>query len=106
MPHPLTPETFVYGFTPAGDPQISPDGGAHRLHPDDDRSPKHEEGGSHLWLCDVDGGNARQLTWSGERNGGGALVAGRRAGSPSSPTGSTQERASSSCRSTAARRAR
>ncbi len=26
MPKPLTPDALVYGFTSAGDPQVSPDG--------------------------------------------------------------------------------
>jgi dipeptidyl aminopeptidase/acylaminoacyl peptidase len=68
VPRPLTPETIVYDLAAAGDPQVSPDGTriAYVLG-------KAERGkklaGSQLWLCDVDGDNARRLTWEGERNG-------------------------------------
>jgi dipeptidyl aminopeptidase/acylaminoacyl peptidase len=69
MPGPLTPETLVYGFTTAGEPQVSPDGSriAYTLARADRETKKME---SQVWVCDVDGGNARRLTWSGRRNGG------------------------------------
>src|SRR5947207_6292601 len=70
MGKPLAPDTLVYDFTPANDPQISPDGTRiiYALGKTDRESKKAT---SQLWICDVDGGNARQLTQSGERNGGG-----------------------------------
>lgn len=68
MPRPLTPETLVYDFIQAGDPQISPDGTAILFtRTTIDRATRQTT--SHLWLCDLDGANARQLTRSG-RNGG------------------------------------
>ncbi len=70
MVMPLSPETLVYGLTMAGDPQISPDGTkiVYTLAKVDEETKK---AGSQLWMCDIDGGNKRQLTYSGERNGGG-----------------------------------
>lgn len=69
MSRPLDPETLVYGFSLAGDPQISPDGAriVYTLTTTDRESKKAS---SQLWLCDVDGGSPRRLSWSGERNGG------------------------------------
>lgn len=68
-PRPLTPETLVYGFSLAGDPQLSPDGRqiAYTLTAADRES---KQATSHLWCCDRDGGHRRRLTWSGARNGG------------------------------------
>jgi dipeptidyl aminopeptidase/acylaminoacyl peptidase len=70
MVKPLSPDTLVYDFTPANDPQISPDGTRiiYALGKTDRES---KQAASQLWICDIDGGNARQLTRSGERNGGG-----------------------------------
>ncbi len=67
MSHPLTPERLVYDLTPAGDPQISPDGSRiiFTLSTTDRESKKTT---SHLWLCGVDGTEPQRLTWSGERN--------------------------------------
>ena len=66
---PLTPEILVYDLVQASDPQISPDG---KLivytRTAVDRETKQAIG--HLWLCDMDGGNARQLTHAGKRNAG------------------------------------
>ncbi|MFW6074998.1 MAG: S9 family peptidase [Chloroflexota bacterium] len=63
----LTPETLVYGFTKAVDPQISPDGElVVYSRAIANRETKKNE--SQLWLCDRDGGNHRQLTQSGKRN--------------------------------------
>ncbi len=69
MSTPLSPETLIYGLRTAGDPQLSPDGGriAYTLVTTDRE--KHEVT-SQLWLCDREGGNARQLTSTGKRNGG------------------------------------
>lgn len=69
MATPLSPETFVYGFSIAGDPRISPDGTRIVYTLSRANQEKKKDTGN-LWLCDIDGGNARQLTWSGERNGG------------------------------------
>jgi Tol biopolymer transport system component len=65
----LSPETLVYGFSLANDRRISPDGTqvvytVIRVDRETRRS------GSQLWLCDIEGANARQLTRIGERNGG------------------------------------
>ena len=70
MHKPLAPDTLVYDFTPANDPQVSPDGTRviYTLGKTD-RASKKSTG--QLWICDIDGGNARQFTQSGERNGGG-----------------------------------
>jgi dipeptidyl aminopeptidase/acylaminoacyl peptidase len=67
---PFTPETLVYGLRAAGDPQIAPDGRRilYTLAKVDEATKKPQ---SHLWLCDIDGGNKSQLTQSGTANGGG-----------------------------------
>jgi dipeptidyl aminopeptidase/acylaminoacyl peptidase len=67
MTAPLTPETLVYGFTTAGSPEISPDGSrvAYVLSSTSRETAKTS---SQLWLATFDGGAARRLTWSGERN--------------------------------------
>jgi acylaminoacyl-peptidase len=69
MPSPITPATVVYGFTLAGDPQVSPDG-TQILYTltSVDRATKKPS--SQVWLCASDGSDARRLTWSGEQNGG------------------------------------
>ncbi|HEX5502696.1 MAG TPA: S9 family peptidase, partial [Thermomicrobiales bacterium] len=69
MSRPLSPDTLVYDFTPASDPQLAPDGArvVYTLSATDRES---QQTSSQLWLCDVDGGNARRLTRAGERNGG------------------------------------
>jgi len=70
MPHPLTPETLVYDLVQVSDPQVSPDGTRivyGRTVADRDTG----QATSQLWLCDSDGGNARQLTYDGKQNGGG-----------------------------------
>lgn len=70
MTRPLDPETLVYGFTSAGDPQVSPDGTA-VLYTVSTADRETGKVGSQLWLCAIDGSGARRLTWSGERNSGG-----------------------------------
>ncbi len=67
MPAPLTPETLVYGFTAASDPQLSPDGArvAFVLSQVDRAS---KRAASQVWVCGIDGANPRRLTWAGERN--------------------------------------
>lgn len=66
---PLTPQTMVYGFALPGDPQVSPDGTlvAYSVAKTDAETKKTS---SQVWLCGIDGANPRQLTWTGERNGG------------------------------------
>jgi Tol biopolymer transport system component len=70
MGQPLSPETLVYGLAQAGEPQVAPDG-ARLLYSltEVDRETKRRS--SQLWLCDIDGGAPRRLTWTGDRNGGG-----------------------------------
>lgn len=69
MARPLTPETLVYDLIQASDPQIAPDGRAIvYTRTTIDRDTKKAT--SHLWLCDPDGANARQLTRSGQQNSG------------------------------------
>lgn len=65
---PLTPDALVYELAAAGDPRVSPDG-QRVLYALAYASTVTGRGESHLWLCDIDGGNRRRLTWSGERNG-------------------------------------
>ena len=67
MTKPLSPETLVYGFTPASDPQVSPDG-RRVVYNLAAVSLETKKGSSHIWLCDIDGANKRRLTFSGERN--------------------------------------
>ncbi|RIK45069.1 MAG: hypothetical protein DCC58_07420, partial [Chloroflexi bacterium] len=70
MPTPLTPERLVYDFCGAGDPRVSPDGTTilYALGTVDKETKKPS---AHLWLCDIDGSNRRQITQSGTANGGG-----------------------------------
>src|SRR6478735_2739424 len=70
MPRPLTPETVVYDLTPSGDPQVSPDG-TRLLYTLTKVERETKKPSSQLWLSDIHGGDARRLTWSGERNAGG-----------------------------------
>src|SRR5690606_11935542 len=68
MAQPLSPETLVYDLTLAGDPQIASDG--NRIvfvRCTTDRESKNVS--SQLWLCNRDGSDARQLTFSGTSNG-------------------------------------
>jgi dipeptidyl aminopeptidase/acylaminoacyl peptidase len=63
----LTPDALIYEVTSAADPRISPDGTqvvytVGRADRDNDR------GTSQIWLSDIDGSNARRLTFSGDRN--------------------------------------
>jgi dipeptidyl aminopeptidase/acylaminoacyl peptidase len=67
MAQPLTPDTLVYGLTPAGDPQIAPDGTA-IVYSLGAVNRETKKGASQVWRCDRDGGNATRLTYSGERN--------------------------------------
>ena len=69
MTIPLSPEALVYRLATAGDPQVSPDGRriVYSLAATDRES---KQASSQLWVCDMDGGNPRRLTWSGKRDGG------------------------------------
>jgi dipeptidyl aminopeptidase/acylaminoacyl peptidase len=67
MRQPLTPERLVYETVSAGDPQVSPDG-RHVVYTLGRADRDADRGSSQLWLVDVDGGQPRQLTWSGDRN--------------------------------------
>lgn len=69
MTVPHTPETLVYGIKAASDPRIAPDGRQiiYALATTDQGTQRTS---SQLWLCDLDGGNARQLTHEGEHNAG------------------------------------
>ncbi len=66
----ISPEVAIYGFTMAGDPQISPNG-EWIVYTLSTTNKKTHKGESNLWLCRVDGSDGRRLTWSGERNSGG-----------------------------------
>jgi Tol biopolymer transport system component len=61
---------MVFGLTVPADPRLSPDGAriVYSLTTTDRESKRTS---SQLWLCDVNGANARRLTASGERNRGG-----------------------------------
>ena len=67
----LTPEALIYGLKTAGDPQVSPRPEGTRtkvvytLSQADKETKKVE---TQLWLCDIDGGNKRRLTFSGKNN--------------------------------------
>ncbi|HEV7665476.1 MAG TPA: S9 family peptidase [Chloroflexota bacterium] len=63
----LTPDALVYDTVSAGDPQVSPDG-SRLVYVVGRASREADAGTSQVWLADIDGGNARQLTWAGERN--------------------------------------
>jgi dipeptidyl aminopeptidase/acylaminoacyl peptidase len=65
---PLTPELLIYGFTAAGDPQVSPDGTqvayvVSKTHKETTKT------SSQVWFAGIDGSDARQVTSAGERNG-------------------------------------
>ncbi|HET9017625.1 MAG TPA: S9 family peptidase [Thermomicrobiaceae bacterium] len=70
MAQPITPQTVVYGFTLAGDPQVSPDG-SRVLYTLSKFDQETKKANSQLWLRAIDGSDARRLTWNGERNSGG-----------------------------------
>ena len=67
MIKPLSPETLVYGFTPASDPQVAPDG-RRIVYNLAAVSKETKKGSNQIWICDIDGANKRRLTFSGERN--------------------------------------
>lgn len=65
---PWTPEDLIYGLTPVGDPQISPDGEliAHTLTRTSKETGKSE---TDIYLMARDGSNARRITYGGKKNG-------------------------------------
>ena len=67
MPVSHTAESLIYGVVTASDPQLSPNGEQiiYTLSRNDTESKK---AGSQIWICDLDGGGARQLTHTGEQN--------------------------------------
>jgi dipeptidyl aminopeptidase/acylaminoacyl peptidase len=64
---PWTPDDLIYGFTPASDPQISPDGEqiAYTLTRTLKETGKVE---SDIYLMDRDGAQARRATYGGKKN--------------------------------------
>ncbi|MGE5596454.1 MAG: S9 family peptidase [Hyphomicrobiales bacterium] len=67
MPSPISPQTAVYGFASAGDPQVHPDGSriAYVLGRVD---PQTHKSSSHLHICAPDGSGDRALTFGTTRN--------------------------------------
>ena len=70
MAKPLSPETLVYGFTPAADPQISPDG-SRVVYTRAATDRETHKTSSQIWAVGAGSTNRRQLTHTGDRNGGG-----------------------------------
>lgn len=64
MQQQISPAAFVYDLQQPGDPQLSPDG-ARLVYTLTRVDPESKKTTSQLWLCDRDGGNARQLTRGG-----------------------------------------
>ncbi|RIK44535.1 MAG: hypothetical protein DCC58_08125 [Chloroflexi bacterium] len=62
------PHRLVYGLQQATDPQVSPDG-RRVVYSVGAADPATQTMSSQLWLCDIDGGHARQLTSAGKHNG-------------------------------------
>ena len=102
MAKPLSPEVMVYELVSADDPQVNPQGTQiiYSLSKADKESQKVA---GNLWLCDVDGGNKRQLTFGSTEKGNPAGT--RNGGARWSPDGSqlafvsdrVQKAAASSC---------
>ena len=67
MPRPLTPETLIYNVKSAADPKISPDG-TRVVFSLSEPVRDSRTGRSQLWLQNVETGEQRQLTNSGQRN--------------------------------------
>ncbi|HEY7035968.1 MAG TPA: S9 family peptidase [Thermomicrobiales bacterium] len=65
----LTPDTLVYDLTWAANPQVSPDA-VHVVYEVTTTGRDTKKSATHLWLRNIDGAAPRQLTRSGERNGG------------------------------------
>src|SRR5262249_27226054 len=63
----LTPDALVYNTLSAGDPQVSPDG-RKVVYTVGRADRERDQGTSQLWVADIDGSNARQLTFGGDRN--------------------------------------
>ncbi len=68
MPQPLTPAALVYDLIQVSDPQISPDG-TRVVYGRTVTDRESRQATTHLWLCASDGGNARQLTYTGKQHG-------------------------------------
>ena len=68
MTRPLIPETLVYDLIQVTDPQVSPDG-VRVVYGRTVADRATQQSATQLWLCDSDGGNARQLTYTGKQNG-------------------------------------
>jgi dipeptidyl aminopeptidase/acylaminoacyl peptidase len=68
MTQPLSPERLVYDLVAAADPRISPDG-TRIVYARGEVDRDTKKSGSQLWLCDIEGQNARRLTWDGQQNG-------------------------------------
>ncbi len=64
---PITPEAAVYDLKTAGSPRLSPDG-TRLVYALGETSRETGKGASQLWVCDPDGANRRQMTWTGTRN--------------------------------------
>ncbi len=69
MGQPLTPSALIYDLAAAGDPQISPDG-TRVLYTLSQADREKKTTTTQVWLCRVDGSEARRLTWTGEHNSG------------------------------------
>lgn len=67
MSSPLSPETLIYAFAGASDPQVSPYG-TQVLYSVGRTDRATRKAGSQLWSCRIDGGTPRQLTSTGDRN--------------------------------------
>ena len=68
MPQPLTPDALIYDLIQVSDPQVSPDG-TRVVYGRTVTDCERRQATTHLWLCDIDGGNARQLTFTGKQHG-------------------------------------
>ena len=74
MATPLSPETIVYGFTSAGDANVSPDG-ARIVYTLARTDREKKKGGSQLWMCDIDGEQHAEADLQRRGESHGALVA-------------------------------
>jgi len=68
MPEAFTVDDLVYGLKALGAPAISPDG-ERIVYAVSQSDPETKKTTSHLWIQSRQGGDARQLTFSGESNG-------------------------------------
>lgn len=70
MSKPLSPDTLIYDFANASDPQVSPDG-TRLLYSVGRTDRATRKSTSQLWCSRIDGSAPRQLTSTGTRNGNG-----------------------------------